>query len=117
MNLGMKNVLSTRKFDSNVDNTANDHFFEVPNKSVYISFDPWTPRWILPTLQKKKIKSLGWNTSPMIILVRGGRDQSLIQVCLAWKFIILFPVHTTYVCVTSVNIKVSPHSLNVYAGD
>lgn len=26
MNLGMKNVLSTGKFDSNVVNTANDHF-------------------------------------------------------------------------------------------
>lgn len=28
MNLGMKNVLSTRKLDSNVDNTANDNFLK-----------------------------------------------------------------------------------------
>lgn len=40
MNLDMKSGSSTGKFDSNVANTANDHLLKLPNKSVYISFDP-----------------------------------------------------------------------------
>lgn len=57
-------------------------------------------------MQVRKVSLRGETPLLRSYPARGGRDRILIQVCLAVKLIVLFPVHTTSVCVTSVRIKV-----------